>query len=46
MIQLHHFPSTASMVPHILLQELEVPYERVLVDRVNGAQQQPAYLKI
>jgi glutathione S-transferase len=46
MIQLHHFPSTASMVPHILLEELEVPYERVLVDRVNGAQKQPAYLKL
>ncbi len=33
MIQLHHYPSTAAMVPHIVLEELGVPYERVLVDR-------------
>ena len=31
------------MVPHILLEELGVPYERVLVDREHGALDSPAY---
>jgi glutathione S-transferase len=31
MLHLHYYPSTASMVPHILLEELAVPYQRVLV---------------
>lgn len=43
MIQLHFCPSTAAMVPHILLEELGVPYERVAVDRENGALDSPAY---
>ncbi|WP_439589564.1 glutathione S-transferase family protein [Hydrogenophaga sp.] len=43
MIQLHFYPSTAAMVPHILLEELGVPYERVLIDRENGALDSPAY---
>ncbi|AOW11790.1 glutathione S-transferase [Hydrogenophaga crassostreae] len=46
MIRLHYFPSTASMVPHILLEEVGVAYERVLVDRVNDAQKLPAYLEL
>ncbi|QHE83797.1 glutathione S-transferase family protein [Hydrogenophaga sp. BPS33] len=43
MIQLHFYPSTAAMVPHILLEELGVPYERVRIDRENGALDSPAY---
>lgn len=43
MIQLHFYPSTAAMVPHILLEELGAPYERVLIDRENGALDSPAY---
>jgi glutathione S-transferase len=43
MIQLHFYPSTAAMVPHILLEELGVPYERVLIDRENGALDSPGY---
>lgn len=43
MIQLHFYPSTAAMVPHILLEELGAPYERVLVDREHGALDSPAY---
>ena len=35
MIQLHYYPSTAAMVPHILLEEIGAPYERVLVDRTD-----------
>ena len=46
MIQLHYHPSTASMVPHILLEEIGLPYERVPVDRAAGAHKAPAYLKL
>ena len=30
MIQLHYFPGNASMIPHILLEELGIPFEIVL----------------
>lgn len=46
MLQLHYYPSTAAMVPHIVLEELGVPYERVLVDRTRDAHKAPAYLKL
>ena len=46
MIQLHYYPSTASMAPHILLEELGVPYERVLVDRTQDVHKTTAYLKL
>lgn len=46
MIQLHFAPSSAAMVPHILLEELGVPYERVLVDKQNGGHKTPAYLAL
>jgi glutathione S-transferase len=46
MIQLHYYPSTAAMVPHILLEEIGVPFERVLVDRAVGAHKAPDYLKL
>src|SRR5205823_1034819 len=39
-------PSTASMVPHILLEELGVAYERVPVDRANNEHKSPAYLRL
>ena len=40
MLHLHYYPSTASMVPHIVLEELGVPYQRVLVDqRLSAARQ-------
>lgn len=43
MIRLHHVPSTAAMVPHIVLEELGVPYVRVPIDREHGALDSPAY---
>ncbi|MBX3611627.1 MAG: glutathione S-transferase family protein [Hydrogenophaga sp.] len=43
MIKLHYSPSTAAMVPHILLEELGVPYERVLIDREHGGLDSAAY---
>lgn len=46
MIQLHHYPSTASMVPHILLQELGIPFELVLVDRMRDQQRSPDFLRL
>ena len=46
MLQLHYFPSTASMIPHILLEELGVPYERVLVDRSQNVQKTMAFLRL
>lgn len=46
MIQLHFAPSTAAMVPHILLEEIGVPYQRVLVDKQNGGHKTPAYLAL
>lgn len=46
MIQLHHTPGTAAMVPHILLEEMGAPYERVPVDRAAGAHKTPEYLRL
>lgn len=46
MIELHYYPSTAAMVPHILLEEIGVPYRHVLVDRNANAHKTPHYLKL
>lgn len=45
-MQLHYFPSTASMVPHIVLEEIGAPFDRVLVDRTQDAHKSPAYLAL
>ncbi|MDP2033811.1 MAG: glutathione S-transferase family protein [Polaromonas sp.] len=46
MIQLHYSPSTAAMVPHILLEELGLPFEKVLVDTSIGAHRTEAYRQL
>ena len=46
MIQLHYFPSNASMIPHILLEELGIPFELVLVDRSKNLHKSADYLKL
>lgn len=45
-LQLHYYPSSAAMIPHIVLEELGVPYERVYVDRDAGAHLRPEYLAL
>lgn len=46
MRQLHYYPSTASMAPHIVLHEIGAPFELVLVDRARDAHKSPAYLRL
>jgi glutathione S-transferase len=46
MIQLHYFPGNASMTPHLVLEELGVPFELKLVDRARNAHKSPEYLKL
>jgi glutathione S-transferase len=46
MIQLRYFPGNASMIPHIVLEELGARYERVPVDRAGGEHRTPDYLKL
>ncbi len=46
MLQLHYYPGTASMTPHILLNEIGVPFELVLVDRMADAHKAPDYVKL
>ena len=46
MLQLYYFPSNASITPHILLEEMGLPYELKRVDRANNAQKSPEYLKL
>lgn len=46
MITLHYAPSNASMAPHILLQELGVPFKLQRVDREHNAHKSPEFLKL
>jgi glutathione S-transferase len=46
MLQLHYFPGNASMTPHLLLEELGVPYALQFVDRKVQAHKSPEYLKL
>ena len=46
MIQLHYFPTNASRIPHILLEELGLRFELLYVDRGKSAQKSPAYLRL
>ena len=45
-IQLHYFPGNASLIPHILLEELGESFELLYVDRAKSAQKSTAYLKL
>ncbi len=46
MIKLYYFPGNASLTPHMVLEEIGVPYELELVDRANAAHKSPEYLKL
>ena len=46
MIRLHYFPGNASLIPHLLLEELGVTFELVLVDRTQQAHKSPEYLRL
>ena len=46
MIQLHYYPSNASMIPHILLEELGIPFELLLVDRTKNLHKSADYLRL
>ncbi|HRI17348.1 MAG TPA: glutathione S-transferase family protein [Burkholderiaceae bacterium] len=46
MIQLHYYPGNASLIPHLLLEELGAPFELVLVDRAKQAHKSAEYLKL
>lgn len=46
MYVLHYYPSNASLLPHLALREIGVPFELRLVDRTRDAQQSTDYLKL
>lgn len=46
MLQLHYFPSNASITPHILLEEMALPFALKLVDRINNGHKSAEYLKL
>jgi glutathione S-transferase len=45
-MQLHYDAGTAAMIPHIVLEELGVPYERVLVERAHNRHKEPWFLAL
>lgn len=45
-MELHFYPGSAAMIPHIVLEELGLPYERVFVDRGQDAHKAPGFLRL
>ncbi len=46
MYALYYFPGNASLLPHMMLREIGLPFELRLVDRSKDAQRSPEYLKL
>lgn len=46
MLSLHYYPSTAAMIPHIVLEEIGADYQRVFVDRTTGEHRKADYLRL
>ena len=46
MYQLYYYPGNANLAPHMLLEEIGVPYQLVLLDRDKNAHKAPEYLKL
>lgn len=45
-MKLFYYPGNANLAPHMLLEEIGVPYELVLVDREQNEHHSPEYLKL
>jgi len=46
MLQLHYFPGNASLIVHIVLEEIGAPFELAYVDRAQAAHKSAAYLAL
>ncbi len=46
MLSLHYFPGNASAAPHIVLEEIGIPFELKYVDRTVSAHKSADYLKL
>jgi glutathione S-transferase len=46
MLKLHYFPGNASLIVHIVLEEIGVPFVLAYVDRAQAAHKSPAYLAL
>ncbi len=46
MLTLYYWPGSSSVVPHMVLEEIGLPYERRLVDFAQGEHKSAGYLKI
>jgi glutathione S-transferase len=46
MLTLYYWPGASSAIPHIVLEEIEAPYKRQLVNFAQGEHKSDAYLKI
>jgi glutathione S-transferase len=46
MLALYYYPGNASLLPHMMLREIGVPFEMRLVDRGNNAQKSAEYLRL
>jgi len=46
MLRLFYYPGNASLAPHMVLNELDLPHELVKVDRGTWQQKNPEYLKL
>jgi len=45
-IALYYSPGACSLAPHVVLEELGIPYETVRISTAEGQQRSPEYLKI
>ncbi|HEY2561401.1 MAG TPA: glutathione S-transferase family protein [Caldimonas sp.] len=46
MLKLHYFPGNASLIVHIVLEEIGAPFALEYVDRAQAAHKSPAYLAL